>query len=685
MAQRMLSFIHRRAPRAAGLSDEAIDEHKDLIRELYLARKYSRDQVIIHLKTELDFKLSPDQFSKAIRRWGFRKQFHSGRSIQQPPNETASPYAATNTPSNDLSCITDGEHPTTAPDPCPLPCPPAKRPKPISDLNDIIAPSPWHSRVDPDIDGDGDITLSSPTAEKSTKPSLSHQSTEDYKLSAEYLACCYHYTKAFSCYSTISIPFGDKIHSAKERRARMLDMARVATTRRNCEVVRLMLEDELERSNDPLAEEGHNRSSLEEAEICRMHSFLFHRHLAQIYARQNDGAISMQKHLDNTRNFTKTFDTHGTESIDLWALLFFVQDKNDSQIPEELLGSLQWDYESYRLNIDHCLLYCWGILKPTVSLHEASRRYDAGQRAVTEPTDMSDLTLQNSPVRLWTRSSILFTFLWKEIQLTHGTLPWESGHPTISPAHILLIVSRIIVKRSCLTSKHNDDLQEEHQVNIHPASLQLYCDALLGLFHDNLFAPDETKREFVTQFVEHHTWSPPLDSQRSLTSQTQSYQIEALESLLASKRDGVTFNRLNRTTEEWTNLFKKASENRRASTGNDFSKWLEEHQGQQRLFTGLGNAGTRFSIGMYPPPISNSSCLTASVSSHRTYSVALYGNPAISKPLASHSSCSSQRSYSSSLQRFKSAALSRQHQPKLTMALSENSDVLMDEDFLGNL
>jgi hypothetical protein len=58
MAQRTLSFIHSRAPRAAGLPDEAIDEHKELIRDLYLARNYTRDQVIVHLKTKQDFNLS---------------------------------------------------------------------------------------------------------------------------------------------------------------------------------------------------------------------------------------------------------------------------------------------------------------------------------------------------------------------------------------------------------------------------------------------------------------------------------------------------------------------------------------------------------------------------------------------------------------------------------------------------
>jgi hypothetical protein len=58
MAQRELSFIYNRAPRAAGVSDKALDEHKDLIGDLYLTQNYTREQVITYLKKELSFKIS---------------------------------------------------------------------------------------------------------------------------------------------------------------------------------------------------------------------------------------------------------------------------------------------------------------------------------------------------------------------------------------------------------------------------------------------------------------------------------------------------------------------------------------------------------------------------------------------------------------------------------------------------
>ncbi|KAI6767584.1 hypothetical protein HG530_005593 [Fusarium avenaceum] len=555
MAQRMLSFIHSRAPRAIGVSDEAIDEHKQLIRYLYLTRKYTRDQVIAHLKTEVNFNLSPDQFSKAIRRWGFRKQFHPGKSTQPPPDTTASADTTTTTPSNDLSCTADTEHPATGPDHFPLPCPPETQPKPKIDQYDI-----------PDIDGDGDITMSTPTDDKSIEPGLTHSSAGDLLDPADCLACCYDYTKKLDGYITLSISLED-LYACKERRARILDMARIATTRTNCEIVRLMLETELEMSEDPLDDKGHTRSLPKGAEMCRMQSFLFHRHLAQIYAHQNDGTISMQKHLDIARNFSDAFDTYGTDSIDLWTLLFLVQDKKYSQIPKELLGSLQWDHESYGLNIEHCLRYCWGILNPTKSLYDAfavytaSIVYDAEQRTKTEPTEISDLVLEDSSFSLWKRSSILFTFL---MQLTHGALFWMSGHPTISPAHILMIVSRMIVKRSSITSKHPDNLKEPegHPLQIHPTSLKIYCDTILELLQYHYMRPN-TKIEFVTQFLAHHTWYPASDSKRALASQTQSNPLEALKSVLAIRRDDFTADHLSTILEDWTPSSKNCWESTR--------------------------------------------------------------------------------------------------------------------------
>lgn len=650
------------------------------------------------------FVCSESQFSKATKRWGFHKQPHGGTS-----NEIASQHATNSPVKNELPYTTNSvgipdQRPlltnesnkrprstTNSPSPrsntmilgpyLPPFGPTEKRSKPRRDLDETTVRSLLHSELD--LDSDGEITLTSPTEDKSIEPSPLVQSVKDSQLSAEYLACCYRYTKAFSYYNNISISYNNKTFSAKQRRARMLDMARVAKTRRTCEMARLMLESELKISHDPLATEEGGQSSTKKVEMCRMESFLFHRHLAQIYARRRYGDSLMQKHLDNARNFTKAFDTHGPAPIDLWTLLCLVQEKKDLHIPEDLLSSLQWDTASYGVTIGHCLYYCWGKLKPTVSLHEASKCHDARQRAGTKPTDMSDLALQNSPLHLWKRSSILFTFLWKEVQLTHGTpLSWGPGHPTISSAQILMIVSRIITKRSCMISKHSDDQMdpEKRSLEIHPKSLELYCDALLGLFHDNLFKPEQVRREFVIQFIEHHSWSPPAASKSVITSQVQNYQMEALKLVLATKRNNV-FDHV--AIKEAIASSKKVSENRRALPDNDFSSWFGDQQ-EPRASTRQKQNDNYAQWGQHPPAScssNNSSYFPASASSYRIYIDALRGNPVISRPLASQSSRSSQKSASSSLRRFKAAALSWQHKVEPTTTLPGNSEVVVEDEF----
>lgn len=58
MAPREIVFAPEPAPRAARLSDKAVDEHKELIGDLYWTQNWTRDQVINYLQTNLSFTIS---------------------------------------------------------------------------------------------------------------------------------------------------------------------------------------------------------------------------------------------------------------------------------------------------------------------------------------------------------------------------------------------------------------------------------------------------------------------------------------------------------------------------------------------------------------------------------------------------------------------------------------------------
>ncbi|KAM0339562.1 hypothetical protein ACHAPU_010861 [Fusarium lateritium] len=683
MAPREISFVHSRAPRASGLSDKAVDEHKELIGDLYLSQNFTRDQVIDYLKTNLSFNLSPDQFSKATRRWGFHKQPRGGPSTQRSPNETVSQSAPSRIASDEPSCTTTADDSTdqeetltkesskrprsdassisrrsdiTANGPSsPLPRRPLKRPKPRSESGDATAEGSSHMQLS--FVTDGDVTFTPSTIEESPRSQYMY----DDKLSAEYLSCCYRYTKAFSYYCKISIPFQHKTSSAKQRRTRILDMARTAKTRRTSEVVRVMMESELQMSNDPLIEEGPNPCPSDEVEMCCMQSFLFHRHLALIYAHRSGDTSRVEEHLDKARNFTRAFDTLGPQSIDLWTL-FHLQGKKDDNIPESLLNSLKWDNTLFTSDMKHCLTHCWRTLSDTCYLNPSQRAFpgfDWEQLKGMKPTEMSNLALKKSSLYLWKKSTFLFTYFWKQIQLERESpLPWGQSLPTISATHFLMFVSRIIIQRSLLASKPN-----EGPLGLHPLDTSLYRDIIQELLYASLYAPQDVKREFVTQFVKHYSWTPPAARKSGLALELQTYQMEALESVLAT-RSSRSATPTSTPLKEVAALRAEFPGVRRAATDNEFLRWLTKQHEQ------LASPNQRDTIkyvqgGRYAPSFGSSSVssyLTTSLSAHHIYLNALCGNPTISRSLASRSSRSSQVSGSSSLQRFKAAALNRRDQ-----------------------
>ncbi|KAH7211741.1 hypothetical protein DER44DRAFT_881449 [Fusarium oxysporum] len=211
MAPREIVFAPEPAPRAARLSDKAVDEHKELIGDLYWTQNWTRDQVINYLQTNLSFTISKDQFLKATRRWGFNKQPRGGCSIQRSPNETASQSTPSEAASNEPSCTTtvDGStdqgliltnesskrprsgasssshrsditaHGTSSP----LPRRPLKRPKPRSESGDNTAESPSYAQLN--FATDSDFTFTPSAIESSPRCQYMY----DDKLSAEYLSC----------------------------------------------------------------------------------------------------------------------------------------------------------------------------------------------------------------------------------------------------------------------------------------------------------------------------------------------------------------------------------------------------------------------------------------------------------------------------------------------------------------
>ncbi|KAI1059191.1 hypothetical protein LB507_004108, partial [Fusarium sp. FIESC RH6] len=697
MATRRLTFIKTRAPRAAGLSERDVDEHENLIRDLYMTQNKTRDQVIQHLKIKFDFSLSRDQFSKATRRWGIHKQRRGRSSIPSLVNEAAIQCTTSDVASSEpLSTATIDD--TANKEPA-VPNQSSKRPrsaassssrrsditthgpsstfirrlvkrfKARNESDDTSANTPPHTPLDFATDVDLMLTPSAEEDIAESRPWFEDRC--DDELSADYLACCYRYNKAFWCYRKISVPFQYETFSPKQRRDRILNMARTAKTRRACEIVREVMESELERSIDPLSENGSNELPPGKDEICPMQSFQFHRHLAEIYERGDDGASLMQKHLDIARGFTKAFDTLTSPPIDLWTLLHLLPRQRVADIPEDLLNSLQWDDTLLVLNVRDCLDRCWRALRETDSLPIAIPHHDSEHHEKMKPTDMSQLAIQHDPFYVWIKTSFLFTFLWKKIQ-ENSPPDWQ--HHTISATQFQMVMSRIIVRRSLHLSQHDKSPldSESRLVEARVSDRRVYRSVVQALLHEHRYMPNQIKREFVTEFVEHYSWSPPAGRKSVFVRRIQAYQVEALESVLTARRESRPTTPTSTALKEVTTLRAETSEMRHISADNEFLDWLVLQQGQLDCTSGSDTIA-HGKGGRHRPSFDSSSVssyLRTPSSAYHIYLNAINGNPTISRSLASQSSRSSQVSACSSFKRFKASALTRRNSSESLMGLS---------------
>ncbi|KAH7179082.1 uncharacterized protein B0J16DRAFT_402455 [Fusarium flagelliforme] len=732
MATRRLTFIETRAPRAAGLSEGAVDEHKELIGDLYLSQNYTRDQVIQHLKTNFGFNLSRDQFSKATRRWGFQKQRRGGSSIEPSLSEVATQSttsdAARNVPPSTTNIdIAEDQEPTVTDESSKRPRSAAssisrrsnttthdssspfvrrlvKRMKPNDEPGN--APTESLPQTQLDFSNDTDLMLTTSVEEEVVDSRSRYEERYDDELSADYLVCCYRYNKAFWYYRKLSVPFPYESLSPKQRRDRILDMARTAKTRRASEIVKEMMESELETSNDPLSEDRSNQPPSGKAEMCPVQSFLFHRHLAEIYEHYSDDASLVQKHLNQAKGFTKAFDKlappdtlslsgeqvlqsmqkkehNAPPTIDLWTLLRLLPGYKVADIQENLLNSLEWDATSMVLDIRDCLDRCWGALNKSEPL-PISMHYDAVQHEKMEPNEMSHLAVQHDPLYIWAKTSLLFTFLWTKIQ--DNTPPIWKCH-TISATQFLMVISRMIVRESLLLSQHvTPPLDPEGRLlELRDSDRQDYRSVVQTLLLVHRWMPDQIKREFVTEFVEHYSWSPPAGRKSVLAQQIQTYQIEALKLVLAGRKEGESrpTTSTSTTLREVTTLKAEASEMGSTSEDNEFMEWLALPQDQSDS-TGERDAIAYVKQRQYAPSF-DSSRVSSSLRTSSIYLSALTGNPTMSRSLASRSSRSSQASLSSSFKRFKASALKRRNSSESMMGLSlyDPERQLQDDSFEG--
>ncbi|KAH8667728.1 hypothetical protein BGZ61DRAFT_558136 [Ilyonectria robusta] len=738
--------VDGRRPRASRILNDELDRYKNQIYDMYITANMTRSEVI-RILAEVDaLVVSPDQFSKATKRWGFQKHNrrhdapnpatlisipagntddrqdqHSQSDDSATPASTVSSVEVAKRPRsvNSWSSLADSNH---QPRHSQSIYRPPKRPKCTSDP-DTATEENLSTQVDitavaigdtdaidnPQLEQNGDSqspsqpppadSVDSPQNSMSDLDSTSSTAplVEDEVLAAEFLACCYMFNRAFRHYRKAFTHLEDKPFSSKEKRSRILDLARTAKSSANRETACGILESELEAGYDPLSTANNDTAvSPSRESIMPERSFLIHRHLAKLYSHRRGQTDQVQQHLDKARNFTNS-DT----PLDLWTLCHLSEGTSNGHIPDKLLSLLKYDDGTFALVIKPCLRWCRKQLQPFQN-HQPCQ---GAQIARMSPTALSQLVEKFNSLALWADTSFLFAYLWKDLQLSpppgYDQLTWLDADllPGISTTHFLMIICRMIVDETRVFFKFkaaNLDAKTPAASGIPGdctyASIPQYQMAIDSLISDGETSAKEVKRRFVNSFYRHHSWTPPIRQERELVLQLQSNHVKCLNSTMKARQTlrSPTPTHLAREIPEVQDV---ANEKPKHVSLNEF---VDIQALDEMMETAsLNDSGSHMSV-QTDRPSRASSCITmsstASLNLRHLYIGAVQGNPAISRTLVSVSrlSHSSLESRSSSLRRFIAAGRSVKSQlggskpPSLNNRNSSSAGLDMWSDWDGD-
>ncbi|KAH7136276.1 hypothetical protein EDB81DRAFT_801893 [Dactylonectria macrodidyma] len=717
-----LAWVYSRNPRAAALSNDVIDRYKEPIQQMYLDEGLSRTEVRNRLVTRHDFAISPDQFSKAINRWGFHKQT---RKQQGAPTQSS----VASVGDNDISQVDTGPDPApssavvetptelskrprstestvslkalddrTRGPALPLPDRPPKRYKAASGADYVLIRSHCYPEngtlVREDDDDEFDTSTDHPSSTETLQPfpiASFHLSTELTgfngsstpqdssvevdELCAEFFASCYMFESAFSYFAKVSIPFKYKPSSTKDRRSRMLDLARTAKSPNTRQIACVILESELRASDDSLHLGNGRVGMLEDRSagepMTPNESFLFHRHLARIYSYKHHHASEVQQHLDKARRFTGSDGMPNLARLpylDHWTL-HHILDGKGRPISDELLDMQRYDEFNLSHVISPCLRWCKEQLQRLRDIRTDTQfdtTSDSGdiQTAVMDPAWMSQWVKQWDPLVIWAHTSSVFAHLWRNLQLNP---PSPSDRPTwlnegllpgISVTHFLMIVCRLIVYQSrfvmtCWSAAEGTPLNKESNI---PVRIEICLIAIDDLIAQSTDSPRVMKRLFDKKFCEHHSWAPSTRRENTLMAQVRAELLDCLNSTLKA----IDRERSPTPTPPTPRMaISETTDDREADSASlsellDFSA-LEEMMALSTL--NVSDSGSKRSTLMSADQRSSSiaSGSTISLRERRLYLSVLQGNPALAGGVESRASYSSEASGSSSLQRFKEA------------------------------
>ncbi|KAF5583478.1 hypothetical protein FPANT_8163 [Fusarium pseudoanthophilum] len=508
MSSSNLKWVYGPTHRAQDVSNEAVDEYKSIIQQLYLDQNMTRDEVLSNLQDSHGFSLSANQFSKATNRWGFYKQPRRVQTRIQPPESITDEREAPN-PHNPPEELFDFE----------------------PDVLDTILETETCFRDSSETVADShtleDVQEQSSSTEMdfllAPPPSLSYLQPHAMDVDGP--------PDALPCGTDKSLPGGSKSQLHQLNNTRMLEIEPHSISSRT--FTRVSFDNRL--NNKSLVDYFTCCYLFQEAAYCLERSDTSFDKLGNQVPRS-----SMDKAMAKYRRDRDKLLANPAIPLDMWSICYLM-DLTKGSISDDLLDRLDINDLQFMNTVEACLGLCkkWIGLQ-VKGLPRGAFPFDSlllHQNASKAVQNICRPVREQSRFDTWQEAGYLFAFVWSnEQRAAANSSSWlqDAEISGLSPTYFLAIMCRMIVNK---TAKEFPDFRTipSRGDNTSKIICRLYLQAIRKI--KNTIKLQSLKKMLITCFFVHYKESDlDLEESRDLAS-LQAYQRIAQDFMFKAERD----------------------------------------------------------------------------------------------------------------------------------------------------
>ncbi|KAF5534101.1 amino-acid permease [Fusarium phyllophilum] len=499
-----LKWVYGPTHRARDVPNDAVDAYKRIIQQLYLDQNKTREEVLGHLQDSHGFWLSTNQFSKAIKRWGFYGRPRQVQRRRQPPESITEEEEATY-PLNPLEELFDFE------------------PDALDTIDETEVGFETGRECATDPQNQQQLSYFGRRFVSEAPPSINDS---DPQAVSDDFTC-----DALPCDTERSL------HNISQRDLQQMETTQKFETRPICISSEISAQASLDNHT--------NKSHVDYLTCC----YLFEE--AVDCLERSGKSLDKREHRVPRSNIDKLFAPYRRDkdkllarpniSLDMWSILRLLEQTGE---PDDLVDRL----DTNDLRFMNAMRECLGLCKKWIELVGKGLPRDALQFDSLFLHPNISKAVQNicRPLHeqgrydIWKEAGYLFAFIWSNETLKAAhLLSWlEEGEISrLSPSHFLAIICEMIVHITALSSPDFREVSSKGDDGGKPI-----CGLYLQIIEEiKRIKPARTvKRLFIDYFFNRHAGLDLSPEEKRNLESVQSYQRTAENFVFKDERDTVT-------------------------------------------------------------------------------------------------------------------------------------------------